>query len=328
LGNISGEVNIQRKLFPIAKYVLEISVLTVVCWYALHLIDWNKLHDIRIDFRWLTLGFAFNILLVVMNVILWQAITVVYSVSISWNRAVVVYCSSLIGKYVPTKVAMVVLRVLAYRRYGHVSSRKLVFCCYLEWVLGVYSGLLVAYVLAVVLDVDVGLPHFRLLGACLLVGIVFAYWVVIRIDPNRRFFGKLGREISQPRPQWLSLLALLLGYSLCWIVLGSSLFCIARSVIPISYEYFWHSCLVYTFSTVAGILSFFAPVGLGVRDGFVILLFSRWIDGDMAVVVSVLARIVYTLTEFIAVGSARLVDRSLPNLLAESADGEAKHGAQ
>ena len=319
-GNSGNDVNIPpdragRMAWRVTRRLLQAAILCVIGWYAVAKLDWTKLSDVDLNWSWVFAALLVHLCYLTMYLLLWQALTVLHDSAVSLPHAATIWGFSLIGKYAPLKVGMILLRVFGYQRIGHRSKAQIAVCCYLEWFMSLYAAIIVGAILAIFLDVQILLPNFRFICAVLLAVLLPFLWPSIL----SRVFGWIFRILKLPETKvqlsLRGLIGFLAGYCAAWMVLGFSLLCAARGVRFIQPLPWSEACMAYALAGFLGIIAVFAPAGLGVRDGAMILLLSSQLGVTGAVVVGVLVRVVSLLVELAAVGGAWLSDPSLQQLL-------------
>lgn len=85
-----------------------------------------------------------------------------------------------------------------------------------------------------------------------------------------------------------------------WLTLGVSFWCLVQSIYPSTEESFAQIMLAWPASTIAGLLVFFVPVGVGVRESVMTFLLSYAVPPPIATVVAVMSRMVSVVCDAIA----------------------------
>lgn len=236
-----------------------------------------------------------------MQASLWHYITWMNGCAIRWRNAVWAYFYSILGKYIPGKVFMLLARIPAYEEAG-VPARKVTVCFFLEnictllgaaflfiaslqffpnQILGQYKGATLALIAAFVVCI-----HPRVINCVL--------------RPLEQLLKK-DLKVSISYPQMLSVVFL---FVLNWIVLGFGFYMLTCSIYPLSMSRFLYVSGIFGLSVIIGILAVFAPSGLGVREGIIVLGLGAVMPQEYAVIVSVVSRIWMTLSELSVIGVA------------------------
>lgn len=243
----------------LALLIFGFLILTVVD-------QWSEIQDKGVHFHVLWLLPALVILPVfyVLNAFGWDLILRCLGYRIGFGQAQVAWGQPLLARYVPGSVLYVLGRVLLSERAG-VPRRITITSIVYEQAIGATSGLaFAAYFLIIHPDLQ-GQP---LRWAVLL--LIVAAIVVL----HPRVFGPLANRVMrafgrEPLPAVISLrdvLGLLAFFVLNWAVVSVGVFCVARSVSPISTSDILLVGSAQAFGYVAALATLVAPAGLGIRD--------------------------------------------------------------
>ncbi len=307
-------------------FVLEAAVLVGLGAYAVARLQWSAIENVELRWSFVAAGFAVHLIYLCSYVLLWDVITRRYDVVILRRYSWPVWFYSLIGKYVPLKVGPAILRILGYKAHGTHAPDRLILCCYWEFILSTYAGLIVVAALAGTTDVIPSFPGRDAALWILLIGLLPFLWPPLLSRAVDLLFRLLKRPAPEMKWTFGSLVALIVGYALSWCLLGASLYLIASALRPLSPSNVVETTLAYGLAGFVGSAAIFAPSGLGVRDGALMFLLSPLLGREGAFVISVLARVVAVLAELAASGMALIVDGTLRRLRASgrpaSSDGE------
>jgi len=91
-------------------------------------------------------------------------------------------------------------------------------------------------------------------------------------------------------------------YFLLWFITGAILFLCIRIFVPIGIKDFPVIIAAGATGLIIGLLAFFAPAGLGVREGVGTLILSQIIPLEIAVFACVLLRLITIITDFVVGG--------------------------
>jgi len=90
-------------------------------------------------------------------------------------------------------------------------------------------------------------------------------------------------------------------YALIWATYGLAIVVLSASA-GITMPAFWITGGLFALSWLIGFIVFFVPGGLGIREGVLVLLLSPVVPNDQAIVVALLARVLWWLTTFLIAG--------------------------
>lgn len=230
--------------------------------------NWEKLPELSAPHPgWFCFSFCIGIFAMLLVPVILKEILRAHGHEVSWQRAVGLYFVPLQGKYIPGKVWSMVWAMAAYKNAG-VSWPTALSCLVVLTLLNLISALLVSVGLG---STVYAFPWYAEIVAFLLLILleprVFRFGVnlVLKIPGKEPVHNTLNlRKITQ-------LLVLNLAY---WLLFGIGYWALARSLfpeIPFSME---HLIASQSGAFLIALLAFFAPAGLGVREGILAGLLS------------------------------------------------------
>ncbi|MCD5380694.1 hypothetical protein LR004_02100 [Candidatus Gracilibacteria bacterium] len=206
---------------------------------------------------------------------------------------------SWISKYIPGKVAMVATKVLYLEKFG-VSKKTSFLSCLYEHIFQIMSSFLLSlpfiiyYFWGTQNDIYVMLSSLSLI-----VGIIIIHPYIFNKVLN--FALTLFKKTPLDASHFLSLsqiLKYILGYSVSMILKGGSFVLFVASITQIGgiqdivfYTFAW------IFAGVIGIISIFAPNGLGVREGVLTLILTLVLPLEIAILISIGSRLWFSLCD-------------------------------
>jgi len=216
--------------------------------------------------------------------------------SLSWAQSATVSWLPALGKYLPGKVASLVGAFWLLRR-SNVSTGVAAAAIFVLHVLMVLVAMILAAPLLLWQPVRQRLPLAWLwLSLVLLAGIVCLH--------PRVFTAVSGFLLRKLKQQKLPSLPGLRGYAAPAVVMairlslvGTALWLLCRSITPLCAS--WIPLLVsgWSLAGTVGFLAVFAPGGIGVREGILLLLLAPAIGAPNAAIVVVAFRIIQVLVE-------------------------------
>jgi glycosyltransferase 2 family protein len=244
---------------------------------------------------WLVLSVLAFIVFQAMHMELWRRILLSLHGEISAPRAWSIWAVSLLARYVPTQLLMVISRVALTERQG-VPRRICLASISYEFFLAVASaiGLSIAFV--------IGLPELHNQPERWLLLLV-PVAMVIAVHP--RVFGRVAQIIlrrfgSEPLPELLPFHRVLLfgaGYFISFVIAGFGTYAFARSLHSIAASHLPLMLTSYAVGYSGAVLAFFIPGGLGVRDGATAAVLDTALPVSPAVAAAIGVRLVQTALE-------------------------------
>lgn len=179
-------------------------------------------------------------------------------------------CMMTLGKYIPGKIWGVVARASYARQEHDIAIGRMVQATYIEQLYVFGSGTIVAALLTAALGVNDLLWYLPVLLLLALMAATFYQkpltslirWAYRRHDPEAKI------DLEDPSLPPLRMLSVLLLYGLGWLLLGSVMYTLYLSVFEVDPALRMVAIVIMagTAGYCAGLLAFFAPGGIGVRE--------------------------------------------------------------
>lgn len=222
------------------------------------------------------------------------------------------YLISLLGKYIPGKVWVLTMRIAKLSKHS-VPATSILAASVIEHIFVITTGLLIY-------SVSVSTQINNVVGPMVMVAslVVFFFFIFCPRSMHKTS-NALMKLFKKPRvPQWPTRRENILfttAYILTWLILGISIFLLTRTMNPsLPWSAFFPLTASYALAVVAGFLAFFAPGGIGVREGIFVLTLKNYVPLVEAVYVSIAIRIVFSLAELVTIGlvilTVRIFDKS------------------
>lgn len=231
----------------------------------------------------------------------WQTITRRLGIHIPYLESLKVWAFSLLGRYIPGKVMLLVARTVAYRRRGQ-PVMWVGYAVLLEHLFALASAMVV---LSIALT-QVKAPELQALRWMGWIGLIP---LALLLSPRLMNWGigLLARRLGSEERPGLStgdFVLFLLIYLCGWIVLGLGNYLLIWRIGEIGWSYFLYVTGAHALAGIVGVLSLFAPSGIGVRDGLMFFFLSRIMPAYQATLASLGLRIWLTGCELLVIGVA------------------------
>lgn len=290
----------------LVKALVAIAVLWAVGRHVLR--TWKEFQEqggtLHVDPLWVVLGGLLYLLGLTACGVYYGGLLGASPTPIPLGAAVRAYLISHLGKYVPGKAMVVVMRVGLSVPYGARASTAAIATFYETLVMMTAGALLAA------LGFAMGPPPTQGLPILLASMLTLAFLVVV--EP--RLFPKVARLVSSPfksvgpdaSPRFSNrLLGVGLGWTLVgWILLGLSQVAVLRGVAPEGVPLRLWPLVVgcVAMATVAGFVVAVLPGGLGVREWVLMTSLGPALGQETAVIAALALRLTWVLTEVVAAG--------------------------
>lgn len=294
---------------------IQVVLIAIVFYFLARTIheDWSSITEYPWSFElpWLLLSIVFFVITYIGHATGWILLLRLFKQKVPALPAYYVWYKSLLARYVPGNVLMIVGRIVMIRPYG-VSRRISLTTIAYEQALLIVSATIV---LSVALPFW---PDLRELSDMIWLVLLVPPVAVIMMHPA--IIGRLGNFAfrlagREPIEEFLPLkqvLAMILLYCCFWVTTGTALFAMARAVT----DQIVPADIAITIASVplawlVSVLFFIFPSGLGVREGIYAYTLRFAFDNEgVASAFSILARFWQTLIEiaivFITMGLIKL----------------------
>jgi uncharacterized membrane protein YbhN (UPF0104 family) len=310
-----------RRRRRIVRWIITAVVVGVVGYFfAVTLADnWQDVvaENLSFDWRWVlaTLIFAAAVPL---TGIIWARMLRVLEprARVSTVEAVAVQCLSWLLKYVPGQVGSVVNKVVWAGRKGISRTLVLITFVYENVYLQLASIVPAAAILFVSLGPEIFGENATLLLLPLLV--LLPLGLVMYAPFFRRVISIPARRVLKqdvPAGYFLGSIASLrffLEFLAPRFLNGVGFVLIAATVSSIGPSQWLPFAAAYVLAGAIGILAFFVPSGLGVREAIIVLVLSQYVPVAEAVVISLLARVISTIGDAVVALLYLTVRQSIP----------------
>jgi len=214
-----------------------------------------------------------------------------------WRSMMAIVWVAQVAKYVPGKIGSVVGIAAMLKPHG-VPRRVTVSTVVINDGLSIVLGLLAAVLLSLWQPVRERLPVVVWVGcaALAIAGCVCLHPRVFRAVGGwvLRRFGHETFPISPRVRDYLPSLAAMLGH---FCLLGLSYWLAARAMTDVSISLLPLFVVVAITVSIAGFIAFFAPAGIGVQEGLLLVILIPLIGATDATILAVLMRVMRTATE-------------------------------
>jgi len=290
-----------RRRRVILRLIQAAIVAATVYFLAAHLVrSWGSIEDLdwEFDVGWLALsGVAFLVYYFAQAGFWWLLLRGCGAASPFWPAASV-WGKSVLARYVPGNVFMFVGRAWMSHARGLPVERVSAAMVY-EQAIGVCSALLTVAVLFPFWEYHPGLTALSLLAIPVLIALM-----------HPRVFGPLAsralRVFHRPPLEVTLRFGVVLGvvglFMVDWFVAGTGAWLLARAITGLGVDTLPLVVVAYALAYVAGMVAFFIPSGIGVREAVLTASLSEQLPGGVALTWALLLRLWVTAVELVFVG--------------------------
>ena len=261
--------------------------------------NWREVSTFDFTFRYGYLIISFTVLFIFffLRVFAWQAILKKMQIVLPLNRCLKVSFLSMMGKYLPGKVWTVLGKVYLSDKEG-VPKAEAFTSVVIEIVLELVACLFFffIYLFALMEQSLLSSKVLYLLGLILAGGLIFLHPRVFYKVINTLLY-QFKKETIPEAIKYRDIIQLFFFYNGLVLVQGVAFYFFVNALCYVPLQNLLGLTASFAVAGALGTVSFFAPSGLGVREGILALLLSTYIVSPVAVLISLLARIWVTLVE-------------------------------
>ena len=291
-----SEREVKRKR-PWYSWIFLLLVIVAVMWYV-----WRNIDEIiryNYHFNWLFLVGSF--LAVVASYVVMLAVWIGLTSSMGLRAPLLAtgksFYLSQLGKYVPGNLGLFLVRLDVYRSY---SRRKVAVSTGIEYL--VASTAMCIVILVGLASAPVRLPDYiRLVAAAGIVALLLLLWPPFLKKCVDRGFKFMKREPIDELPPYGLTLRLVGAQISVALLFGLGFYLLLCSFEPIRFSNYLFITGAFYASALVGIITFFSPGGIGVREGLLFLILPSFIPRPTVIVGAVAARLIQVAVEILLV---------------------------
>jgi uncharacterized membrane protein YbhN (UPF0104 family) len=288
----------EKRLYVLRRVIASLIILVIFFYLGKAL--YHNLGEISVQRGTLKpLLLILSFLCVVINLAIasyaWKRILSFFQITLPLEQSFKIMSVSGAGKYIPGKVWQYLSQIYLGQKVGLPKS-----VTFFSMVL-----LFVAYNLAGILLFLFSLFFWEKFSLFLISALLFVFVsisLVIFYPPILNKVLKIilhlfKREALSIKVGFDQIIKILLILAADWVIFGIGVYLLINSFYSINFDQTVILCGIFAISVICGILSFFAPAGLGVREGVQSYLLSLFIPISMSILISLTMRVWITLGE-------------------------------
>lgn len=261
--------------------------------------NWREVSTFDFTFRYSALSISIAVLFVFffLRVYAWQAILKKMQIALPLSTCLKVAFLSMMAKYLPGKVWTVLGKVYLSDKEG-VPKAEAFASVVIEIVLEIIASIFFffLYLFSLMEEPLLSSKVLYLLGLILAGGIIFLHPRVFYKVINT-LLHQFKKETIPEAVKYRDIIQLFFFYNGLVLVQGVAFYFFVNALCYVPLQNLVGMTASFAVAGALGTVSFFAPSGLGVREGILALLLSTYIVSPVAVLISLLARIWVTLVE-------------------------------
>ena len=288
LKSISKTEKINRTILIVA--MLFMLYTTMNQWNALKTMGWVFRHDLLLIS---TIGIVILLFLAGYG---WHLILRILNQPLPYKASLVIWSFSLLYRYIPGGLWGYASRISLSKIQG-VTTTHSGLSVYLETLLIAISSATIGFI-AVLKAIDIPVRLEAMLLIWIGMGLLLHPKVILilgSVFPNR--IKLLIADVQLPGSK--ALLGFFFYYLFYWILCDSFFLFFVLSIYPVPFEHWLLIGTGFTLCYFAGLIAFFAPSGIGIRESALYILFLNVLPNEVNLLVSVGSRLWLTVGEVI-----------------------------
>lgn len=290
MSDTTRKPSILRRIY---RWVLFALTLGAVGWFVARNAGQLAAREFTPDALPLVLAFCAVVAAYLVRFFAWTRLAAVFGLRAGARRAARAYFLSMLGRYIPGKVGLALVRIEAYG--GHPAGR-VALATGMELACAVAAAFLLAFAGLAFAPVDLP-PAVRWLPLpCIALIALLLHPAFLRRAANA-VFRLAKRPPLEGAPRYRTNLGLALLYTLPGLLHGAGLFLLLRALADVPLSHYPAVTGAYYLASIAGLVAIFAPGGLGVREGILLLVLPAIVGRETAIVAAIAMRLVTVAAE-------------------------------
>jgi hypothetical protein len=212
-----------------------------------------------------------------------------------------------LGKYLPGRIWAFGGQIYLGQHQG-ISPHTILWATGLQWFFNLLSGAIIFLPFLYVLTPRAIAVAATLMLLCLTgLGLFPLHFL-------RLVSGRISLSLKERLPKDLpgfsptQSLTILLALVLAWLLFGFSFWSLINAFVEIPLRAYYEVSASFCGAWVLGTLSFFAPAGIGVREGALVYFLGQFLASSLAVMISVASRLWFIAVELLCAFTAWLIE--------------------
>ena len=295
---------IKKKWYSRLLFAVVLTAVSLFIWRNI-----GQLLSVRFRFTWhyLLLSFLFVLFGHTSNLLIWKGLACSFGVDAGLFHTGKAWFLSRLGRYVPGKVTLLLVR---FDQYPGISKRSVALATGTEYISSLASACIMVLVALTFAPYE-GLGFIRIIaGAMAFVMFIILYPPFLKKIANW-FFRIIRRDpLINEFPSYGVILKYVGAYLFPALMHGLGFFFLISAFYPLSFEHYLTLTGTYYAAALVGLAAVFAPSGIGVREGVMFLILPAIMPKSVVIIGTIAIRLVNTLGELFLTGIFCLLKRA------------------
>lgn len=296
--------------------IISLVVLVAIIYFLFDslIANWEKIKDYDFTFNYFYLAISILFLTAAFAFLpyAWNRIlkAVNNNQGLSYKKALKIYTYSDFGKYLPGKVWTLLGKIYLGAQEG-LPKKVLSVSSYLDAILALLASLIVGLLGVAFYLIDISLVYFSASIIAVILGLIFIHPKIFY-----SLFNIILKKINkEPIPQedfisYDQILDLLSTYFIVSILYILAFFFLIGSLFGLQLDSFLITASSYLLGSSLGTIAVFAPSGVGVREGVMVVILKSIFSLPMAIFISFVARIWFTVCQLLLFVVVFIMDKN------------------
>ena len=290
---------------PWYSWLLLVIVVVAVSFVIYQNISEIRKFDFVYQWQYIVLAFFSVILAYIVQFGIWLSISEEYKLKAPILRASKAYFLSILGKYVPGKIGIFLVRVDAYRDF---SRKQVAIATGFEMITSMAAACIL--VLIGVFSASSLLPPYSIWLACIVfLSILIFLYPPLFLKLINLLFRIIKRAPLEKTPSYYVTMKIIIAFTLVGLLHGLGLYFTFLSLTNIPVSFYLTITGVYYAAGLIGLFAFFAPGGIGVREGIMLIVLPQFIAEPVVILGAILIRLIMILVELFLAGISVIIEK-------------------
>ena len=280
------------------QWILFTLTLTAVSWFVARDFRAVSRYCLSLDVPLVVISFCAVMTAYLVRFAVWVRLSATLSLSAPVLRAGRAYYLSVLGRYIPGKVGLALVRVEAYRGY---PAEKVVLATVIELIAALAAAFLLACI-GFAFSPAYFSPHMRWVPLFGLIPLLAALSPPLLRRMANTMLRLAGRKELHSLPSYSANIVFVLLYTLPGFLNGLGLFVLLNAFSRVPAAHYLTVTGVYYTANLIGLVAVFAPGGLGVREGILFLFLPALVGKEVAIIAAILIRMITMAAEIALAG--------------------------
>ena len=293
------------------KIFFQILIIFIIFFFLFQyfLKNYHKLYQYQFSLHlwYLIIAIFFFIPCRILGPFIWKRILFFLGINLSYLDAFKICSLSALAKYIPGKIWNLLGRVYLARN-NNIPENIVITSQGIEMILMFFSGVIIF-----LFSLFLGLDNYLIKKTIWILAFI-PFLILLLYPPIMQIIINFCSKIFHFRQfvvnlKFYNIIETILLFMFFWIFSGTAFFFLIRSLIVIPKILLPVIIGIYSISSIMGSFSFLTPAGLGVKEGVLSLLLSFYIPLSIAILVSLLERVLTIVIELFRAAIIIIVKR-------------------